>query len=261
MRASPAVIEAPTARMQETVRVRAVAADSGWVSLIQPEGAACARRGPGSPLSPADAARRRTAAATPAGLRTRAGSDRAGRATVLLALQCQAGNRAVAELVTTVTRRPSPRRRRRRHAARRDRQLRRRQFEDRDPRPAARPAATDCPPDQGCRAHGHLVDRITTVDVTIRMPDVPGGLTACQERRVRAWLRDVLGRTRRTTPAVAHLQRHHAPGVRHHRLRSVGGAEKVQEMHDTEAEDRAKKADAQSLAIDPFTREIDLDCT
>jgi len=36
--------------------------------------------------------------------------------------------------------------------------------------------------------------------------------------------------------------------------------EKLQEMHDTQAEDRAKKADAHSLAIDPFTREIDLDC-
>jgi hypothetical protein len=31
-------------------------------------------------------------------------------------------------------------------------------------------------------------------------------------------------------------------------------------MHDTEAENRAKKADALSLAVDPFTREIDLDC-
>ena len=37
--------------------------------------------------------------------------------------------------------------------------------------------------------------------------------------------------------------------------------EKLQEMHHTEAEDRAKKADALSAAIDPFTREIDLDCT
>jgi|SwirhisoilCB1_FD_contig_31_982731_length_222_multi_2_in_0_out_0_1 hypothetical protein len=31
-------------------------------------------------------------------------------------------------------------------------------------------------------------------------------------------------------------------------------------MHDTEAEDRAKKADAKSAEIAPFTREIDLDC-
>jgi hypothetical protein len=35
--------------------------------------------------------------------------------------------------------------------------------------------------------------------------------------------------------------------------------EKLQEMHHTAAEDRAKKADALSAAIDPFTREIDLD--
>jgi hypothetical protein len=31
-------------------------------------------------------------------------------------------------------------------------------------------------------------------------------------------------------------------------------------MHDTEAADRAAKADAKSAEIDPFTREIDLDC-
>jgi hypothetical protein len=36
--------------------------------------------------------------------------------------------------------------------------------------------------------------------------------------------------------------------------------EKLQEMHDTEATDRAAKADALSAAIDPFTREINLGC-
>ena len=35
---------------------------------------------------------------------------------------------------------------------------------------------------------------------------------------------------------------------------------KAQEMHDLESEQRAKDADALSLAIDPFVRPIDLDC-
>jgi hypothetical protein len=35
---------------------------------------------------------------------------------------------------------------------------------------------------------------------------------------------------------------------------------KLQEMHDTEAADRATAADDHSAAIDPFVRPIDLDC-
>ena len=39
------------------------------------------------------------------------------------------------------------------------------------------------------------------VDVTIVMPGVPGGLTACQERRVKRFSATYWGRTSRTTPA------------------------------------------------------------
>jgi hypothetical protein len=120
----------------------------------------------------------------------------------------------------------------------------------------------DCPPEQGCvRATGTLVIDYH-VDVTIRMPDMPGGLTQCQQRRVRAFLRNV-------------LQPHENDHAR--RLRTYNGTtsrpfditacgrdavqERLQEMHETEATKRASDADARSAAIDPFTREIDLDCT
>ncbi len=103
------------------------------------------------------------------------------------------------------------------------------------------------------------------VDVVIEMPEVPGGLSRCQEDRVRTFLRTVLG---------PHEQEHAR------RLRSYNGTttrpfsavgcgkdavtaaaqDKAQEMHDTEAAQRASDADAHSLAIDPFRRTIDLDC-
>jgi hypothetical protein len=123
----------------------------------------------------------------------------------------------------------------------------------------------DCPDEDPClRATGSIAVTYH-VDVDIRMPSVPDGLNECQERRVRAFLRDVLG---------PHEQDHA------HRLRTYNGttrraysitgcgkagletemSTRLQEMHDTEAADRATKADDLSAAIDPFTRTIDLDC-
>jgi hypothetical protein len=103
------------------------------------------------------------------------------------------------------------------------------------------------------------------VDVSIVMPEVPGGLTACQERRVRDFLRHVL-----------------APHEREHarRLRTYDGTTdrpfsvtacgqqaltddvntRLQQLHDDEATQRATDADASSASIDPFERDIDLDC-
>jgi hypothetical protein len=95
---------------------------------------------------------------------------------------------------------------------------------------------------------------------------VPGGLTACQERRVRTFLRDVLG---------PHEQDHAR------RLRSYDGTTrrpfkvtacgrealdtdvqcKIQQMHTDEHDQRSDAADKKSAAIDPFERKIDLNCT
>ena len=208
------------------------------------------------------AARRKAAAGTSRPPALLPESDRAGRAILLLALQRQAGNRAVAELVTTARSTP-------RNTATGGITLHG-ETEPHydggtskivDPKPRRAKGCTDCPPDQGCmRVTGTLVIDYK-VDVTIRMPDVPGGLTPCQERRVRAWLRDVLGPHEQD-----HARRYRTYDGTTRRAFDITGCgqaavqEKLQEMHDTQAEDRAKKADAHSLAIDPFTREIDLDC-
>jgi hypothetical protein len=214
------------------------------------------------------AARRRTAAAAsgrPVALVP--GSDRAGRAAALLALQGEAGNRAVAGLVTaelvTAARATPP------STAAGGVSLHGETSGNYDGGSSAvvgsrtRRAATctDCPPEQGClRITGTLV--ITYhVDITISMPGVPGGLTACQERRVRAFLRDVL--RPHENDHARRLRTYDGTTRRAFDLTGCGQAavqEKLQEMHDSEAADRAAKADAKSAEIDPFTREIDLDC-
>jgi hypothetical protein len=52
---------------------------------------------------------------------------------------------------------------------------------------------TECPDDDPCvRAVGTFTVTYHT-EVTIRMPDVPDGLTECRQQRVRTFLRDVLG--------------------------------------------------------------------
>jgi hypothetical protein len=52
------------------------------------------------------------------------------------------------------------------------------------------------------------------------MPDIPDGLTECQQRRVRAFLRDVLARMSAARAAIPHLRRHDDAPDRLHRLRS-----------------------------------------
>ncbi len=69
------------------------------------------------------------------------------------------------------------------------------------------------------------------------MPGVPSGLTPCQRRRVRDFLPlDLTG----CGSAELHAQ--------------------VAAIHDAEAVQRQADADALSAEIDPFTREVDLNC-
>jgi hypothetical protein len=120
---------------------------------------------------------------------------------------------------------------------------------------------TDCPEDNPCL---HAVGSFTIryhANVTIRMPDMPGGLTRCQQGRVRAFLRDVLGPHERE-----HARRFHTyDGTQVHPIDFTGcGTDALQaylqKIHDDE--DTQRQADANSLsgAIDPFDRPIDLDC-
>lgn len=123
----------------------------------------------------------------------------------------------------------------------------------------------DCPDEAPCmRATGTLVIRYA-VDVQISMPDVPGGLSECQQRRVRDFLRTVLGpheRDHRTRMRTYN-------GSTRHRfdLTACGTAalteavqEQLQTHHDEEAAARQQAAQDLSDAIDPFDRQIDLDC-
>lgn len=120
---------------------------------------------------------------------------------------------------------------------------------------------TDCPEDNPCiHAVGTFSIRYHA-DVTIRMPDMPGGLTPCQQRRVRAFLRDVLGPHERE-----HARRFHTyDGTKVHAIDFTGCGRdalqaQLQQIHDTEESQRQSDADALSAAIDPFNRPIDLDC-
>ena len=122
-------------------------------------------------------------------------------------------------------------------------------------------SCTECPDDDPCL---HAVGTFSVTyhaDVTIKMPDVPAGLTDCQQRRVRAFLRDVLGPHERE-----HARRFRTyDGTTSHRIDFTGCGrsalqEHLQEIHDTEEEKRHSDADALSAAIDPFNRPIDLDC-
>jgi hypothetical protein len=122
-------------------------------------------------------------------------------------------------------------------------------------------ACTDCPEDNPCiHAVGTFSIRYHA-NVTIRMPDMPGGLTPCQQRRVRAFLRDVLG-----PHEQEHARRFHTyDGTQVHAIDFTGCGRDalqahLQQIHDSEESQRQSAADALSAAIDPFNRPIDLDC-
>ncbi|MEU0094969.1 hypothetical protein [Kribbella sp. NPDC006257] len=123
----------------------------------------------------------------------------------------------------------------------------------------------DCPDEDPCLRATGTIAVTYHVDVDIRMPSVPDGLNECQEQRVRAFLRDVLGPHEQDH--ARRLRTYNGTTRRAYSITGCGktGLEaelstKLQEMHDTEAADRASKADDNSAAIDPFTRTIDLDC-
>ena len=123
----------------------------------------------------------------------------------------------------------------------------------------------DCPVEEPCMTGTGTLQVTYKVDVTIVMPGVPGGLTDCQERRVRAFLRDVLGPHEQDH--ARRLRSYDGTTRRPFTVKACGRQQldtdvlsKVQQMHDDEHNQRATDADAKSAAIDPFQRKIDLDC-
>lgn len=129
----------------------------------------------------------------------------------------------------------------------------------------ARAKGCDCPDEDPCLRATGTIAVTYHVDVDIRMPEMPEGLSECQERRVRSFLRDVLGPHEQEH--ARRLRTYNGTTRRPYSITGCGrtGLEtemstKLQEMHDTEAADRATASDNLSAAIDPFVRPIDLDC-
>jgi len=123
---------------------------------------------------------------------------------------------------------------------------------------------TGCNCDQGVQC-SHVTGTLVinySVSVTITMPPMPSGLTACQQAKVQAFLQNVL---------LPHEHDHET------RLKTYNGqtknrvdvtacgeeeaTSKVQAIHDAEEKARQAAAQARSDAIDPFVRTIDCsDC-
>jgi len=123
----------------------------------------------------------------------------------------------------------------------------------------------DCAVEDPCMTGTGTLQGTYKVDVTIVMPGVPGGLTACQERRVRAFLRDVLGPHEQDH--ARRLRSYDGTTRRPFTIKACGRQQldmdvlsKVQQMHDDEHNQRATDADTKSAAIDPFNKKIDLKC-
>ena len=126
--------------------------------------------------------------------------------------------------------------------------------------------AKGCDCDDGpCMKASATLQISYAVDVTIGMPDVPSGLNDCQEKRVRAFLRNVLGPHEREH--ARRIRTYNGVTTQSLSAKACGRGEAIsaaqtrsQELHEAEAEKRMKTADALSLAIDPFNRKIDLNC-
>jgi len=123
----------------------------------------------------------------------------------------------------------------------------------------------NCPQDDPCLKGTGTLEITYHVDVTIVMPDVPGGLNACQTRRVRTFLHDVLGPHEREH--ARRLRTYNGTSSRPFSVTSCGHQAlsddvnaKLHEMHDSESTKRADDAERLSSAIDPFERDIDLRC-
>jgi hypothetical protein len=123
----------------------------------------------------------------------------------------------------------------------------------------------DCPDEDPCLRATGTIAVTYRVDVDIRMPGMPDGLSECQQRRVRTFLRDVLGPHEQDH--ARRLRKYNGTTRRPYSITGCGKAglesemaSKLQELHDTEATARADAADLDSASIDPFVRPIDLDC-
>ena len=128
-----------------------------------------------------------------------------------------------------------------------------------------RATGCDCPDDNPCQRATGALEIDYHVDVDIQMPGVPDGLSRCQRRRVRTFLDTVLAPHEREH--ARRMRTYNGTTRRNFDVTGCGAEdlrtalqEHLQEMHDTEASARQQAAQSLSDAIDPFEREVDLDC-
>lgn len=122
-------------------------------------------------------------------------------------------------------------------------------------------ACTDCPEGQCMHVTGTL--QVTYhVDVMVTMPDVPDGLNACEEAKVRRFINTTL--RDHENEHVRRFKTYNGTKAIPINLTACGESDatsQVQAAHDADEQKRQSDAQALSDAIDPFTKSIDLsDC-
>jgi len=122
-------------------------------------------------------------------------------------------------------------------------------------------SCTDCPEGQCMHVTGTL--QVTYhVDVLVTMPDVPDGLNACEEAKVRQFINTTL--RQHENEHVRRFQTYNGTKNIPVNLNACGESDataQVQQLHDADEQKRQSDAQALSDAIDPFTKSIDLsDC-
>jgi hypothetical protein len=120
---------------------------------------------------------------------------------------------------------------------------------------------TDCPEGQCMHVTGTLIVTYH-VDVAVTLPEVPDGLNACEEARVRQFINTTL--RDHENEHVRRFKTYNGTRAIPVNLSACGEADataQVQTLHDTDEQKRQADAQALSDAIDPFTKSIDLsDC-
>jgi hypothetical protein len=119
-------------------------------------------------------------------------------------------------------------------------------------------ACTDCPEGQCKHVTGTLMVTYH-VDVTVTMPDVPDGLNACEEAKVRQFINTTL--RDHENEHVRRFKTYNGTKAIPINITACGesdATDKVQALHDADEQKRQSDAQALSDAIDPFTKSIDL---
>jgi hypothetical protein len=118
-------------------------------------------------------------------------------------------------------------------------------------------ACKDCPDD--CMRVTGTLSVTYHVDVAVTLPDVPDGLNACEEAKVRQFINTTL-----RAHENEHVRRFKTyNGTKAIPINLTGCSEsdvqaQVQALHDADEQPRQAAAQALSDAIDPFTASVDL---